>query len=88
MSSEVKRKSWQAAKARLPRITQLFCDRLFFVCWSWPTVRALEAADGTDDDRGPVSAVRACVCVYERARGREREREGDLQGFHRRIHEI
>ncbi len=61
MSSEVKRKSWQAAKARLLR-TRLFCDCLFSVCWSWPTVRVLEAADGTDDDRGPMSSV--CVCVF------------------------
>ena len=59
MSSEMKRKSWQAAKVKLLRTTRLFCDSLFFVCWSWPTVVLLEAADGTDDDGGPVSSV--CV---------------------------
>lgn len=48
MSSEVKRKSWQTEKVRLLRTTRLFCDSLFFVCWSWPAVQALEAADGTD----------------------------------------
>ena len=64
MSSEVKRKSWQAARARLLRTTWLFCDCLFFVCWSWHTGRAaLEAADGTDDDRGPMSSVCVCLCV-------------------------
>lgn len=48
MSSEVKRKSWQTEKVRLLRTTRLFCDCLFFFCWSWPAVQALEAADGTD----------------------------------------